>query len=693
VRILSFEHKGTEAFPQPVSINFEQLPDIVVACGPIGAGKTTGLDLIAASMYLTMPYRAGALYSSFVAPGYVRVRSTHRGHEYYAVLTIDPKVRKTEAMLYEDGQPIAGPNQAEFKAKTEVIFGSLDLFLVTSYAAQYSQTSTARPVTFMGVQRTERRAIMASLLGLARYDASKITADLQVAATEKLMEAARARRKMIDAQAATVPGLTTEAAAAAEQVEATQSAVEWAEASLDNIQQSVVSQAAVIASLSGLDAQLPTARRRRDDLGIRLSTLRQPIAYTPISPADIADVEEAIRTCEDEIAKIDVQLDSARRASQQVTEAEHGIKERQTLLNELPILTRVPCGGQGEFAACPFIVRAVEIRGREQALSDELVSLTALAQGMRVESQRHNDLQRAKEKARIAGSRYQSDLAKKRTAFTEMERAAQREQSRVEQLAQVEREHEEAEQALAAVAAARAAIVAKLTPGLQDEAEAAGKALREAHVAHEGAVKRAGVVAQRLADAQGAAERMAQIDRELVELQDAWEQWGIIARGVGPTGIPALRVDLALPSISDLATELLRECFGEGRWTVAVVSQKASARHALMETLEVQVQRNGKTIDADRLSGGEGVIVNEAVSLALAMYRGTRESSLWEAGLILRDETTSALGDLAPAYIEMFRNVIMRGGATQVLIVSHQLNVIDRADARLRFGGGNIVVA
>ena len=81
--------------------------------------------------------------------------------------------------------------------------------------------------------------------------------------------------------------------------------------------------------------------------------------------------------------------------------------------------------------------------------------------------------------------------------------------------------------------------------------------------------------------------------------------------------------------------------------------------------------RRGKEIEADRLSGGESVIINEAVSLALAMYRGTREASWREPGLILRDETTSALGDLAPAYIEMFRNPDQAGRPSGVA-ASHQ---------------------
>ena len=232
-----------------------------------------------------------------------------------------------------------------------------------------------------------------------------------------------------------------------------------------------------------------------------------------------------------------------------------------------------------------------------------------------------------------------------------------------------------------------------LTPGLQQEAAEAGAKLREAEASHRTAIQQQAQLDERRASAVIAATELAQHVADEARFQNDFEEWSIVAKGLGPTGIPALRVDLALPGISELATQKLRECFGEGAWEIKIVSQKPSASHGLLETLEVVVVRRGKEIDADRLSGGESVIINEAVSLALAMYRGTREASWWEPGLLMRDEAASALGDLAPAYIEMFRSLIKQGGATQVMLVSHQPDVIERADARLRFGGGTMRIA
>ena len=114
MKLHSLEHVGTEAFPEPIEIDFDQLPDILVACGPIGTGKTTLLDLITASIYLTMPYRSGPLYQSFTKAGYVRVHLSHRGKRYHHVLTVDPKARKTEAQLFENDVLVGGPTQKAF---------------------------------------------------------------------------------------------------------------------------------------------------------------------------------------------------------------------------------------------------------------------------------------------------------------------------------------------------------------------------------------------------------------------------------------------------------------------------------------------------------------------------------------------------------------------------------------------------
>ena len=94
--------------------------------------------------------------------------------------------------------------------------------------------------------------------------------------------------------------------------------------------------------------------------------LRKPVEWLPVDLSDIATAEDAVRVCEQELVDIDRQLDGARNAGTGVATAESKIRERTAMLDELPILERVPCKGIGEYAMCPFIVRAVAVREKKR---------------------------------------------------------------------------------------------------------------------------------------------------------------------------------------------------------------------------------------------------------------------------------------------------------------------------------------
>ena len=166
----------------------------------------------------------------------------------------------------------------------------------------------------------------------------------------------------------------------------------------------------------------------------------------------------------------------------------------------------------------------------------------------------------------------------------------------------------------------------------------------------------------------------------------------MIARSQGPTGIPALKVDQALPEISSRATELLRDCFGQAVFSIQLITQKASAdEKKLLETLDVLVMRNGKTMSVQDLSGGEGALVSEALALAICLYhaeRGTRPYTLF------RDEVDAALDSTAaPAYTRLLARAAKIGGFDKVLFVSHVEEALSLADARLEFTDGTIRVS
>ena len=102
-----------------------------------------------------------------------------------------------------------------------------------------------------------------------------------------------------------------------------------------------------------------------------------------------------------------------------------------------------------------------------------------------------------------------------------------------------------------------------------------------------------------------------------------------------------------------------------------------------------RLRRGGAPLDAAVLSGGESVLVSEALALALALSAASRSGTRIET--LLRDETGSALDrDRGPAYARMLRKAAALGGFHQVLYVSHQGAAIEQADAVVEVGEGRV---
>ena len=103
-------------------------------------------------------------------------------------------------------------------------------------------------------------------------------------------------------------------------------------------------------------------------------------------------------------------------------------------------------------------------------------------------------------------------------------------------------------------------------------------------------------------------------------------------------------------------------------------------------------ERGGDPRDIADLSGGEQVIVDEALKNALAIYANQRSPipirTCW------RDETTGALdGENATRYLTMLRRVQELGGFHQVLFVTHNPDASAMADAQLVLDGGAVTTA
>lgn len=214
-----------------------------------------------------------------------------------------------------------------------------------------------------------------------------------------------------------------------------------------------------------------------------------------------------------------------------------------------------------------------------------------------------------------------------------------------------------------------------------DVAKHADAAAREAH----GAVA---VAEQRLEQAQASTARVEELGAELGKAELDLADWTRLGADLGRDGLQAAEIDAAGPELTELVNDLLHACHGP-RWTVTIETQRLSADgKKTLEGCEVRVldTERGRDAPAETLSGGERVVVGEAVSLALAMLACRRAGV--ERPTIVRDESGAALDpENARVHVAMLRRAAEIVGADKVLVVSHTPEVWDLCDARVEIGG------
>lgn len=193
-------------------------------------------------------------------------------------------------------------------------------------------------------------------------------------------------------------------------------------------------------------------------------------------------------------------------------------------------------------------------------------------------------------------------------------------------------------------------------------------------------------------------QELAQVDAAIAGKVVDIDDWRLLAKALGRDGLPTLEIDAAGPTVSAFCNDLLQSCFGS-RFTVELVTQEAKAKKskdgdAFKEVFELRVfdsLRGGDARELADLSGGEQVLVDEALKSAIALLVNTRNQSPIRTAW--RDETTGALdGDNAAKYVDMLRRVQQLGGFQHVLFVSHNPDAALQADVQVVVGGGRIEV-
>lgn len=199
-------------------------------------------------------------------------------------------------------------------------------------------------------------------------------------------------------------------------------------------------------------------------------------------------------------------------------------------------------------------------------------------------------------------------------------------------------------------------------------------------------------IAEHGQDANTAAQcAIQELSSKLAVAELAASDWTRLAEDLGKDGLQSYEIDAAAPELTALANELLQECVGD-RWTVSLETTRLSSDgKKTLEGCEIRVidSERGRDSNAETLSGGERVVINESISLALSTLAIRRAG--FENPVLVRDESGAALDpENGRAYIAMLRRASRIIGAKCVLFVSHNPELSELADYRINIKDGTI---
>ncbi len=613
-----------------------------------------------------------------------------------------------------------------------------DLIGLDHYARMASTAKAAAGIYAAALERVQwrlQRLRDASSLGTSEaLHAALVDADAQLAAlADQVSEATETHRVARARGQVSRQALTAAQQALAEAV-ATQARRG------DLTAQSIASSGRVVAVRAEVagerEAQERAFKAQQADLARRRENNAQVLADAVAIRAAV-DRVDAIqqRDRPAAAARLTAAQESALVAAQQVAVLDQLCRVAETQQRDLAqaestvsLLTTVPCGGVSPYASCGFLGGAM---AAQAALPDLRVSVRSAAQvfdereAARAASTVAEETLRACSRELTSLDGEAQALAPRLRLSDALARAEARLSELDAQQAQIDIDHQRSIEALDArlhaalerEAETSRAIVAALDalPSLDVfesratsvqacqaqlvsddaavDAASARVAMLTAHHATVAADRR--LLAERLSAAQARdAEVAAWLPLE-ARLHAEDVAWRRLSEVFGPEGIPTLEIDAAGPTVSALANDLLHVCYG-GRFSLELVTQepKASGK-GTKETFELKVfdqLSGGAPRDLTDLSGGEQVVVEEALKCALALFMAQKSPTPWRT--CFRDETTGPL-DAANAaqYVPLLRRVRELGRFHQVLYVTHHPDAARLADAQLRFNDGTVTVA
>ncbi|MCZ2078649.1 MAG: hypothetical protein LC130_27095 [Bryobacterales bacterium] len=695
----------SEAFRNEVEVDFDKLgPGLIAIVGENGAGKSTLIGSLFASLYRQLPGQKRALYDFATdAQPEIDVCFSVNGEQYRSLLRINPQSRQMESYLFRsDGQALSDGKKESFQDCVQRLVGSRAFYEASIFSNQ------KRAGNFLSLERAQRKDVFVSeLLGLerlrrlsamAKAEAERTTREVADLESEKKallnvskQPAGTARIEDIEQAlsdtAAALEGREkerSEASARLGELQRELGALESLEAnriSVTRRQDSLAREITTLGRAVGEDQHLLArrmecsgARERLDAISERIEDLHSRIQQVHAAEAANREIEGAVRTVSAELTAKRGELDRAR------TECEE--------------LSRVPCQGLGEFASCPKIQRAIraqqdlpQIEGTMATLElERRVHESGLVQIVVGSAQLLAEVREAERERQKLETlvRQQEELKAVEARLAE----------RLETLGRLEREHSaltgelvRLDQEISAYSDRRQREQQLRRRSLELEAE-----LRSLQVRREGLLADKAQFEQARAHAARTEQRLQLLEKELSLVRQERDDWEYLARVFGADEIQLLEIQSAGPELSELVNDLLEGCL-DNKFEVRFRTHRPKADgRGFVDDFDVEVRNKSldRAFTVDELSGGQFVLVNEALNLGIAMYNARKGEGI-RYEMLFRDETIGALDrQNGLEYVRMLRRAMEIGGFYQVVFISHTPGVWELADRVLEVKDGRV---
>jgi DNA repair protein SbcC/Rad50 len=706
MRLSTIRLRGiSEAFPTEVAVDFDALgPGLIAIVGENGAGKSTLIGSIFAALFRQLPGQKRSLYDFATSPQpEIGLTFSVNGARFRSLLKLDPKARQMESYLFNaDGAPLTNGKKEPFEELIRKYVGTPEFFLSSIFSSQ------KRTGNFLSLDRSDRKELfILELLGLDRLRL------IAAAAKDKGEQVARSTIEL-DGQAKSLRELADAAVEDPAEVEAqladVSSRLGTLEAEKRTPQEHFLELQAADANRKPLLAEVETLRQRLHKTDGEIAETKHQLARDEnllSGKKDLANLTERGNTIAARIEQLHRQIRETQCLEADNRETERTVQaldaelrantaELERLRVEREELAIVPCRGEGPYASCPKIRRAIEAGQKTPVLEGGVATLA-----IEVEAQRSSLVQITTPSSQLTRTlegceRDRRMIDQVRLQYEELRAVEVRREERLKALERTAQGRAEAAEELTKKESALcgfAELDAKLKASRR-EIEAVDLLIVSSRGERDSLIARQAQIKQRQEQQDAARARLGQVEADLCIAKTELEDFNYLAKVFGPDEIQLCEIQAAGPEVSALVNALLEGCF-DNKFEIRFRTQRPKADgRGMVDDFDIEVCNKNldRTYLVDELSGGQFVLVNEAVNLGIAIYNMRQgESVRYET--LLRDETVGALDSAnAKEYIRMLRRAMDLGGFHQVIFICHTPLVWELADRILSVRGGCVAI-